>query len=99
MAPLTAAQIQNAVVALEPDAADQQIDFSSRVAIVPDDVAVSFEVERVEQGTPPVGRQVTFKIRNWTQSPGTNMPVALQMVELRTAGIAVGRMRLGGGPY
>jgi hypothetical protein len=57
MAPLTAAQIEDAVIALEPDAADEQVDFIGRIAIVLNYIAVGFEVERVEQGTPPVGRQ------------------------------------------
>src|SRR2546423_8877473 len=98
MAPLTAAQVENAVVALEPDAADQQVDFFGRVTIVLDDIAVGLEVERVEQGAPPVGRQVTFEIRNRTQCPRADAPVRLGMVEIRVGRAGVGQVSLGGGP-
>ena len=98
MAPLTAAQIEDAVVALEPDAADQQVDFIGRIAVVLDDVAVGFEVEGVEQGAPPVGRQVTFEIRDRTQSSRADAPVRLGMVEIRAGRAGVGQVSLGGGP-
>ena len=98
MAPLTAAQIENAVIALEPDAADQQVDFIGRVAIVLYDVAVGFEVERVEQRAPPVGRQVTFQIGDRAQRSGADAPVRLGVVEIRAGRAGVGRVSLGGGP-
>ena len=98
MATLTAAQVEDAVVALEPDAADQQVDFIGRVAVVLDDVAISFEVEGIEQGTPPVGRQVTFEIRNRTQCPRADVPVRLGMVEIR-AGRARGPRTVGFLPH
>src|ERR1700731_2829910 len=62
MSALTAAQIEQAIVALKPGAADQEIDFLLSVAIVLDNIAVGFEIERVEQRTPPFGRQVAFEI-------------------------------------
>src|SRR5260370_2423762 len=98
MAPLTAAQIEDAVVALEPDAADQQVDFIGRIAVVLDDVAVGFEVEGIEQGTPPVGRQVTFEIGDRAQSTGTNAPVRFGMGEIRVGRTGLGQVSLGGGP-
>ena len=98
MAPLTAAQVENAVVALEPDAADQQVDFIGRVAVVLDDVAVGFEVERVEQGAPPVGRQVTFEIGDRAQRTGADAPVRLGIVEIRAGRAGVGQVSLGGRP-
>ena len=98
MAPLTAAQVENAVVALEPDAADQQVDFIGRIAIVLDYIAVGFEVERVEQSAPPVGRQVTFEIRDRTQCSRADAPVRLGMVEIRAGRAGVGQVSLGGGP-
>src|SRR5689334_12632796 len=99
MAPLAAAQVENAVVALEPDAADQQIDFIGRVPIVLDYIAVGFEVERVEQGAPPIGRQVTFEIRDRTQCSRSDAPVRLGMVEIRAGCAGVGGVWLGGRPH
>src|SRR6184192_3962399 len=98
MAPLTTAQIENAIVALEPHAADQQVDFIGRIAIILDDVAVGFEVEGVEQGTPPIGRQVTFEIGDRTQCPRADAPVRLGMVEIRVGRAGVGQVSLCGGP-
>src|SRR5688572_32785045 len=63
MASLAAAQIEDTLVALDAGAADQQVDLLPGVAVVLDDVAVGFEVERVEQGAPPFGRQVAFEVR------------------------------------
>src|SRR5439155_21327770 len=97
MAPLTAAQVEDAVIALEPDAADQQVDFIGRVAVVLNDVAVGFEVEGVEQGTPPVGRQVTFEIGDRTQGTGADGPVGLAAPENRAGRTGWGRVELGGG--
>src|SRR5215469_15624151 len=62
MPALAAAQIEDAIIPLEPDAADQQIDFFGRIAVVLDDVAVGFEVERVKEGPPPVRRQMALEI-------------------------------------
>src|SRR5579884_1501293 len=87
MAALAAAQIEDAVVALKAGAADQQIDLVAGVAVVLDDVAVGFEVERVEQRAPPFRRQVAFEVRNRPQGAGTQ--AALSPGRLRS------RRRLG----
>src|SRR6516225_10760087 len=54
MAALATAQIKDAVIALEPNRADQKVDLFAGVAIVLNHVAVGFEIERVEQGAPPI---------------------------------------------
>src|SRR5439155_22599306 len=55
---LTAAQIEDTVGAFETGTADQQIGLLVGVAVVLDDVAIGFEVERVEQRAPPFRWQV-----------------------------------------
>ena len=74
MAPLPAAQIENAMVRFQPGAGDQQIDFFDGVALVFEYVAVGFEIEGVEQRAPPIGRQMVFKVGNRTRCPGAVAP-------------------------
>src|SRR6185437_12360992 len=50
--PLTAAQIEDAVIGLEAGASHQQIDLLLGVAVVLDDVAIGLEIERVEERAP-----------------------------------------------
>src|SRR5439155_3160857 len=64
---LTAAQVEDAVVAFETGTADQQIGLLLGIAVVLDDVAIGFEVERVEQRAPPFGWQVAFEIGHRSQ--------------------------------
>ena len=64
---LTAAQIEDAIVAFETGATDQKIGLLLRVAIVLDDVAIGFEIERVEQRAPPFGWQVALEIGHRSQ--------------------------------
>ena len=98
MAALAAAQIEDAVVALEPDGADQQIDLLAGVAVVLDNVAVGFEIERVEQSAPPIRGQMTLEIGHRTQGARTDVPALLRPVAICTRKIGVRRVRLGSGP-
>ncbi len=82
MTALPAAQIENAVVALDPGAADQQFDLLCGVAIVLDHVAVGFEIERVEQGAPPIRRQMAFEVGHRAQSPRADPPSLLGTLRL-----------------
>src|SRR5204862_5545341 len=68
MPALAAAQIEQAIIALQPGAADQEIDFLLGIAVVLDDVAVGFEIERVEQRAPPLGGQMAFEVGNRSQA-------------------------------
>jgi hypothetical protein len=56
MPALAAAQVENAEARFGPGAADQQVDFLPGIGVVLDDVAIGFEVERVEQRAPPLRR-------------------------------------------
>ena len=67
VAPLAAAQIEDPVVGLQPGAAHQQVDLLLGVAVVLDDVAVGFEIERVEERAPPFGRQVALEVGDRAQ--------------------------------
>src|SRR5271169_2849134 len=69
MAALTAAQIEDSIVALDAGTADQQVDFLRGVAIVLDHIAVGFEIERAEQGPPPIRWEMAFEIGHRAQSP------------------------------
>ncbi len=62
MPALAATQIEQAIVALKPGAADQEVDFLLGVAVVLDNIAIGFEIERIEQRTPPLRGQVPFEI-------------------------------------
>src|SRR5215471_11692809 len=75
MTALSTAKIEDAVVALEPDAADQKIDFSDGIAIVLGHIAVGLEVKRIEQGAPPIRRQMTLEVRYRAQRPRTDAPI------------------------
>src|SRR5215469_16095856 len=77
MTALSTAKIEDAVVALEPDAADQKIDFSGGIAIVLDHIPVGLEVKRIEQGAPPIGGQMTLEVRYRAQRPPTDAPIRL----------------------
>src|SRR6266436_6666944 len=99
MAPLTAAQIENAVVPFEPDAADQQLDFFGRIAVVLNYITVGLTVEGVEQGAPPIGRQVTLEIGDRPQSTRADAPVPLGMVETRVGRAGLRQVSLGGRPH
>ena len=72
VASLAAAQIENALVALDAGAVDQQIDLLRGVAVVLDHIAIGFEIERVEQGAPPIGWQMTFEIGHRAQGAGAD---------------------------
>jgi len=69
VATLTAAEVENAVVGLEPGAPHQQLDLLLGIAIVFDDVAVGLEVERVEERAPPVVRQMALEIGDRAEGP------------------------------
>src|ERR1700680_1933666 len=97
MTALPAAQVEDAVVALEPDAADQETDFISSIAIVFDNIAVGFEVEGVEQRAPPVRRQVTLEIRNRAQCSRAAASVLLRIVKTGIVRAGAPRVRLGSG--
>src|SRR5262249_37420123 len=81
MTALSTAKIEDAVVTLEPDAADQKIDFSGGIAIVLDHIAVGLKVKRIEQGAPPIRGQMTLEVRYRTQRPRTGAPVLLCMFQ------------------
>src|SRR6266446_2442356 len=96
MSTLATAQIENAIVALQADTADQKIDFVGCVSVVLDYVAVGFEVERVEQGAPPIRGQMTLEVGHRTQCPRANPPILLSIIRTQTAQTGAGRVRLGG---
>ena len=62
MASLAATYVEDAVVRFEGRFTDEEVDVPRRVGLVLDDVAVGFEVEGVEEGAPPVGREVAFEV-------------------------------------
>jgi hypothetical protein len=64
MAALSAAEVKDFVVGLEPRGLDEEVDFLDGVLVVLDDVAVGFQVERSEKRTPPIGGKVAFKVRD-----------------------------------
>src|SRR6202048_3205700 len=98
MSALATAQIEDAIVALEADTSDQELDLVGRVAIVFDYVAIGFEVEGVEKGAPPIRRQMTLEVRYGTQCPGADPPILLHLVRARTIRAGVDGLRLGSGP-
>ena len=83
MAALTAAQIEDSIVALDTGAADQQVDFLRGVAIVLDHIAVGFEIERVEQGPPPIRWEMAFEIGHRAQSPRADPSSVVSTLRLR----------------
>jgi len=97
MAALAAAQIEDSVVAFDPGAADHQIDFLLRVPVVFDDVAVSFEVQRVEQRAPPFGGQMAFEVQYRPQGAQTGAQASARtaaVLALRTLGERADRARV-----
>src|SRR5262249_40122578 len=54
-----------------------------------------FEIERVEQGAPPVRRQMTLEIRHRAQRPGTDPPVGLPAIRTGTGQTGTDEVRLG----
>src|ERR1700730_15496399 len=98
MSALATAQIEDAIVALEAHTADQELDLVGRVAIVFDYVAIGFEVEGVEQGAPPIRRQMTLEVRYGTQCPCTDPPILLWIIGTWTAQAGAGRVGFRGSP-
>ena len=82
MAALAAAQIEDAVVPLEPDGADQEVDLLAGVPVVLDNVAIGFEIERVEQSAPPIRGQMALEIGYRTQGARTDSPALLRPVAI-----------------
>src|SRR5271154_3715202 len=82
MAALTTTQIEDSIVELEACTADQQVDFLRGVAIVLDHVAIGFEVKRVEQGAPPIRREMAFEIGYRAQSPRANSSSVVSTLRL-----------------
>src|SRR3954447_19436188 len=74
MPSLPAAQIENAVLALQPCTTDQQVHFLDGIAVVFEHIAISFKIERVKRGAPPIRWQMVFEVGNRTQSAGTVPP-------------------------
>jgi hypothetical protein len=64
VAPLPAAQIENAIIGPDPGGMDQPVDLVDRIAFVFEHVAVGFEIKRVEQRAPPIRGQMAFEIEN-----------------------------------
>src|SRR5579864_7576527 len=62
MAALSATEIENPVVGLKPCALYEKIDLLLGVAVILDNVAVGFEIKRVEQRSPPFGGQMALEI-------------------------------------
>jgi hypothetical protein len=64
MPPLSAAQVENAVVRLEAGRADENVDFLNGVLPILNDVAIGLEIDGVEQRPPPVGGEMPLQIGN-----------------------------------
>ena len=64
--PLTAAQIEHAVVRHKTGRGNQQIDVLTGIFPVLDNIAIGFEVQGVEKAGPPVAGQMSFEIRERT---------------------------------
>ncbi len=61
---LAAAEIKNVIIPLQSCEFEERIYFIDRVVVIFHDITVRFKVKRVEKAKPPVGRQVSFEIRN-----------------------------------
>jgi len=62
MPALATAQVENAIVAFEPDGTNEEAHFFTGVAVVLDHITIGFEIERVEQGAPPIRGQMPLEI-------------------------------------
>src|SRR6516225_8538963 len=98
MAALAAAQIENAIVALEPDGANEEVHFFTGVAVVLDHVAVGFEIERVEQGAPPVRGQMPLEVRYRPQGTRCDLSTPLRTIAIHARRARAGGVRLGTKP-
>jgi hypothetical protein len=65
--PLAAAQIKDAFFMRETEYVGEKIDFGAGDRAVVDDVAVGFQIERVEDGAPPVRVDMFFEVRDGTE--------------------------------
>ncbi len=89
MTALAAAQVEDAVVALDPGAADQQVDLLRGVAVVLDHIAIGFEIERVEQRAPPIGWQVAFEVGDRAQGTRADSPALLDTFATAIGGSSI----------
>jgi hypothetical protein len=64
MPPLSAAQVENVVSRLDADGLYHQVDVAHGVLVVLDNIAIRFQIERVEQVSPPFLGKMAFQIGN-----------------------------------
>src|SRR5215472_11366386 len=95
MAALPAAQSEDTIVALQSDAADQEVDLVAGVAVIFDNIAIGFEIEGIEQRAPPIRGQMPLEVRDRPQRAGADAPVLLRVFRARAG---AGRLRLAGRP-
>src|SRR6516225_8976198 len=98
IAALAAAQIENTIVAFEPDGTNEEIHFLAGVAVVLDHVAIGFEIERVEQGAPPIRGQMPLEIRHRPQGTRADLSSPLSAITIRARQARTGGVRLGTKP-